>query len=230
MVRQWVEEEDGRTAISPPRQCPPVFPFSPLARPPVNTLPDTTAEPVETPTADAPKHAQCKLCRDGTYATKTMQSFVGDDNPWDFYCDPCAVAFASVLRDAQHRDAEIRLLPVPPAGKAAPKAPRVKVEPIPKPAKGRKGSQSLPAKAVDAPAPTVASAVAAPKPPVEVRRMSLAEAMRPTAPKPAPAIVPVPPPVPAPPPLSAKNAKKALQDAARDVEGYDLLTMLGMKR
>ena len=195
----------------------------------MNTLPDTTAEPVESPTAEPTKaHAQCKLCRDGTYATKTMQSFVDDHSPWEPYCDPCAVAFASVLRDAQGRDAEIRLLPVPPKGKAAPKPPRPKVEPIPKPSKGSKaskGAKSLPAKVADAPA---SPAVEVPKPPVEVRRMSLAEAMRPTAPRPAPAVVQ--PPAPVPPPVSAKNAKKALQEAARDVEGYDLLTMLGMKR
>lgn len=195
----------------------------------MNTLPDTTVEPVETPTAEPTKApAQCKLCRDGTYATKTMQSFVDDISPWEPYCDPCAVAFASVLKDAQGRDAEIRLLPVPPKGKAAPKPPRPKVEPIPKPTKGSKGAKALPAKVADAPASP--APVDVPKPPVEVRRMSLAEAMRPTAPRPAPAVV-VPPPAPPPPPVSAKNAKKALQDAARDVEGgYDLLTMLGMKR
>lgn len=204
-------------------------PLQPTGAPPVNTPLDTTVEPAETPKA---KHPECRLCRDGTYATLTMQSFVGDDNPWDPYCDPCGAAMASVIKDcSQKRDAEIRRLPDPPKGKAAPKVPKVakaKVEPAQKPAKGSKTNP-----VVDAP---VIPPVAAPKPPVEVRpRMTLAEAMRPTAPKPVPVPpappAPVPPPAAPPaPPMSARSAKNALRDAARDVEGYDLLTMLGMKR
>ena len=182
-------------------------------RPPLQPT-DAPAPTVTTPATDTMEsavplkgHALCRLCRDGTYATQTMQSFVGDNNPWEPYCDPCGAAFASVIKDSsQNRDAEIRRLPTPPMGKAPPKVP--KVGPTPKSTKGSK----VPPKVLEAPA-----AVVAPTPPVEVRpRMSLAEAMRPTAPKPVP--------------VSTKSAKNALRDAVRDVEGYDLLTMLGMKR
>jgi hypothetical protein len=182
----------------------------------VNTTPD--------PINPAKSHPQCKLCRDGTYATATLQTFQQEDYEWSAYCDPCLASMASVIRDAQKRTVEIRRLPPPPEGKAAPKAPKVKVEAPPKVPKGSRGKAAT--LKVEAPPP---APVVAPKPPVEVKpRMSLAEAMRPTAPRPVP-VVPAPAQAP-PPPAPAKSAKNALRDAARDVEGYDLLTMLGMKR
>jgi len=152
-----------------------------------------------------------------------MQSFVGDDQPWEPYCDPCGVAMASVIKDcSQKRDAEIRRLPDPPTGKAAPKVAKPKVQEPPKPEKPSKGG------GVSAALPPATTAV--PKPAVDVRpRMSLAEAMRPTAPRTTPVTAPVPP-TPVPATKSPKSAKNALREAVQDVEGYDLLTMLGMKR
>ena len=193
------------------------FPLQSTGASPVKTPSNITVNPVETSTG----HVLCRFCRDGTYATQTMQSFADEDSPWQPYCGPCGDALASVLRDARcGRDPEIRLLPPPPMGKAAPKPAKAKVEPTPKPVKGSKAATVA---VTDTPAPLP---VEAPKPPVDVRpRMSLAEAMRPTAPKPVP-----PPPTPVAQPVSAKSAKNALRDAVRDVEGYDLLTMLGMKR
>lgn len=125
-------------------------------------------------------HPQCRLCRDGTYATHTIQTFVGDEYPWEPYCDPCGAAFASVIRDgSQNRDPEVRVLPVPPDGKAAPKS--LKVPKVTAPVKGT-------------PTPPVAPKVDA------VPRKSLAEMMRPTAPR-----------------------------SLQDTDDYDLLSLLGMK-
>lgn len=166
-------------------------------------------------------HPQCRLCRDGTYATQTMQMFADEDSPWEPYCDPCASAFASVLKDSQDRTPEIRALPKPPAGKAAPAPPKT---PTPKPSPSPPGKVGKKAKTSP-----VAPLVEAPQlPPEAPPRKSLVELMRPTAPKP---MAPVsPPPVPAPAPVSAKSAKAALREALQETGDYDLLTMLGMKR
>jgi hypothetical protein len=158
------------------------------------------------------------LCRDGTYATVRIQTFVGDEYNWDPYCTPCGEAFASVIKDGQKREVEVRRLAPPPDGKAPqePKPARKVAEPPAPKGKPAKG------KAV------VSTAVAPPVPPVvaepEKPRMTLMEAMRRTAP-------PAPPPVPPPPkPVKSRSAREALREAAFEVEGYDLLSMLGMKR
>lgn len=195
----------GRRSSPPPMFDRP--PLQPIVEP-MNSTSDT--KDVGTPSKVYPL---CRSCQDGTYATQSMQPFARENCPWHPYCDPCGKAFASVIKDSQGRDPEIRVLATPPTGKAFPKVVRAKAEPIKGP-KAVKGSKA----ALPAPTPVAPSPVADVRP-----RMSLAEAMRRTAPRTPPAL----PPPPAPPP---KSAKKSLQDALRDVEGYDLLTMLGMKR
>ena len=69
-------------------------------------------------------HFYCCTCRDGTYATMSLQVHLED--PWTHYCDACGPAMASVIRDCyQKRDPEIRRLPPPP--------PKVVIHPVSKP-------------------------------------------------------------------------------------------------
>ena len=151
-------------------------------------------------TADT-SHPQCRICLDGTFATKSMQTFLDsaeEQEPWGHYCDECAVAMASVIKDSQKRTPEIRLLPPPPNGKAplaAPKAPKAVAKPVDPP-----------------PAPTPAP-------------RDLQALLVPTAPARKPVLPP--PPTPAP----ARNAlREAMQGVQGSTVGYDLLTMLGMKK
>jgi hypothetical protein len=46
------------------------------------------------------QYPPCRLCRDGTYATMSLQIFESDGE-WTHYCDPCGKAMASVVRDSQ---------------------------------------------------------------------------------------------------------------------------------
>lgn len=171
------------------------------------------------PSEDTGKHPTCRLCDDGTYAVVTHQDHVAEDR-WIPYCQRCSEVYLSIYRDARKPLPEVRQLPPPPGGKAPPPKVRVKIKaeaPPPK-VKGKKGA----AKAIQVVAPPPSVPVPAPVPVAPVRTMTLAEAMRPTAPK-----LPPPPPVK---PSSAVAARNALREAARGVEGYDLLSMLGMKR
>lgn len=71
--------------------------------------------------ADAGIYPTCSVCRDGTYATASLQTHDDPEWPWTHYCDRCGEAMASVIRDGyQKRDPVKRRLPDPPAGTKAP--------------------------------------------------------------------------------------------------------------
>jgi len=66
-------------------------------------------------------HPTCVVCRDGTYATVSLQAHDDPEWPWSHYCDPCCEVMASVIRDGyQKRDPVKRRLPDPPTGTKAP--------------------------------------------------------------------------------------------------------------
>jgi len=78
-----------------------------------------------------PAHPPCCVCRNGTYATVSLQTHDDPEWEWTHYCDPCGEAMASVIRDGyQKRDPEKRRLPEPPAQAPTPpkepKAPKKK--------------------------------------------------------------------------------------------------------
>lgn len=91
-------------------------------------------------------HPRCNLCRNRTFATLSLQTHPDPEWKWSHYCDPCGVSMASVIRDSQKRDPEIRRLPDPPAAEPEPvkeSTKKKKVEPVvpvpvvPEPAKER---------------------------------------------------------------------------------------------
>lgn len=65
-----------------------------------------TPEPVS-------KHPFCAVCRDGTYAVISLQTFP-EEGEWSHYCDRCGQVMASVVRESQKRDPLRRSLPSPP--------------------------------------------------------------------------------------------------------------------
>lgn len=66
------------------------------------------------------EHPRCILCRNRTFATLSLQTHPDPEWKWSHYCDPCGVSMASVIRDSQKRDPEIRRLPDPPAAEPEP--------------------------------------------------------------------------------------------------------------
>jgi len=79
---------------------------------------------------------RCRMClnhHEDIYATMAFKTFP-DSEEWS-YCDVCGSAMASVIRDSQHRDPDIRKLTPPPRPVEPPKIvpPPVPVPPPPPP-------------------------------------------------------------------------------------------------
>ncbi len=104
-------------------------------------------------------HPRCCVCRDGTYATMSLQTHDDPEWEWTHYCDPCGEAMASVIRDGyQKREPERQVLAPPPEGKAP--EPTVK-------ARDKKKAPKAAAKAPAKAAQPTAKAPEAPPPPAQ---------------------------------------------------------------
>lgn len=72
--------------------------------------------------AETHSHPACLICRDGTYATVSLQTLPGEGCEWSHYCDVCGDVMASVVREGQKREPAQRRLPEPPKIAEAPPA------------------------------------------------------------------------------------------------------------